>query len=328
MSQTYRAYITIRNFLFSKTNREFLLFLFFLALSGVFWLLLTLNEVYEQEVVVPVHISDVPSDVMLTSDDTDTVRVVIRDRGLVLLTYMYGEGLKQVNATFRNYDQGDGVGTITAGELAKIFQQKLTGTSRLVSVKPDELRYYYNTGTHKRVPVRWRGRVIPEHLYFLSNVTYSPDSVTIYASESRLDSIRMVYTEPLNYVGFHDTLVVDTRLRKMEGVKMVPDRVRVNFYTDVLTEEQMDGIPVQGINLPPGKVLRTFPAKVSVRFVTGVNVFHTLKPSDFTVIADYDEIATHPSEKCNIYLQSAPSTISRTSLLIRQVDYLIEEVPQ
>jgi hypothetical protein len=138
----------------------------------------------------------------------------------------------------------------------------------------------------------------------------------------------MVYTEPLNYVGFHDTLVVDTRLRKMEGVKMVPDRVRVNFYTDVLTEEQMDGIPVQGINLPPGKVLRTFPAKVSVRFVTGVNVFHTLKPSDFTVIADYDEIATHPSEKCNIYLQNAPSTISRTSLLTRQVDYLIEEVPQ
>jgi len=127
-------------------------------------------------------------------------------------------------------------------------------------------------------------------------------------------------------VGFHDTLVVDTRLRKMEGVKMVPDRVRVNFFTDVLTEEQMDGIPVQGINLPPGKVLRTFPAKVSVRFVTGVNVFRTLKPTDFTVIADYDEIATRPSEKCNIYLQNAPQSISRAALVTRQVDYLLEEV--
>jgi hypothetical protein len=326
MSKSYRAYIIIRNFLFSRTNREFLLFLFFLGLSSIFWLMLTLNEVYEREVKVPVRISDVPTDVMLTSEETDTVRVLIRDRGIILFTYMYGDALKNIKASFRNFDQGSGNGSIAAADVTKMIQQRLTGSSKVVSIKPDELRFYYNTGAHKRVPVRWRGRVIPEHLYFLSNVTYSPDSVTVYASEERLDSIRMVYTEPLNYVGFHDTLVVDTRLRKMEGVKMVPDRVRVNFFTDVLTEEQMDGIPVQGINLPPGKVLRTFPAKVSVRFVTGVNVFRTLKPTDFTVIADYDEIATRPSEKCNIYLQNAPQSISRAALVTRQVDYLLEEV--
>jgi hypothetical protein len=51
-----------------------------------------------------------------------------------------------------------------------------------------------------------------------------------------------------------------------------------------------------------------------------------LKPTDFTVIADYDEIATRPSEKCNIYLQNAPQSISRAALVTRQVDYLLEEV--
>ena len=50
----------IRDFLFSKTNREFLIFLFFLVLAGTFWLALALNESYEKEFAIPVTITDVP----------------------------------------------------------------------------------------------------------------------------------------------------------------------------------------------------------------------------------------------------------------------------
>jgi len=318
----------IRSFLFSRTNKEFLIFLFFLALSGVFWLLMTLNETYEREVTVPVSITNVPSDIMLTSDETDTVKVVIRDRGIVLLTYMYGEALKHIGASFKNYNQSGGTGSIPASELAKILQQKMAASSKIVSIKPDKLKFFYNTGACKRVPVRWRGRVIPEHLYFLSHVSYEPDSVTVYATEERLDSIYLLYTEPLNHVGFRDTLVVDCRLRKMEGVKMVPDHVKATFFTDVLTEGVVENIPIQGINLPKNKVLRTFPAKASVKFVTGVNVYRTLTPSNFTVIADYNELRDHPSEKCTLYLQKVPQSVTRAALVTKQVDYLIEEVAE
>jgi len=325
MGQVGRAYIIVRNFLLSNTNREFLIFLFFLALSGVFWLLMTLNEAFEREVVVPVHITDVPSDIMLTSEETDTVRVVIHDRGIILLTYIYGDVLKHVNANFSTYDQGKGFGQIPGNELTKLIKQHLSGSSRIVSVKPDKLNIYYNTGAFKRVPVRWKGRVIPEQLYFLSNVTYDHDSVTIYASEEKLDSIRMAYTEPLNNVGFRDTLQVDCRLLKIEGVKMVPDHVKVTFHTDVLTEESVEGIPVKTINVPEDKVLRTFPAKVAVRFVTGVNIYRSLTPNDFTVIADYNELRDNPSDKCTLYLQDVPSGINRATLVTKKVDYLIEE---
>ena len=320
-----RIAVLIRNFLFSRTNREFLIFLFFLTLSGIFWLLMTLNEVYEKEVVVPVHITGVPSDIMLTSDETDTIKVTVRDRGIILMTYLYGEALTHVEVNFKNYDQGNGTGVISAAEFAKILKQHLTASSKIVSIKPERLKIYYTKGNNKKVPVRWKGRVIPEHLYFLSQVNYSPDSVTVYASEERLDSIHMVYTELLNYVDFRDTLAVDCRLRRMEGVKIVPDHVHITFYTDVLTEESVDGIPVKCINLPKGKQLRTFPAKVTVKFVTGVNVYRTLTPADFTVVADYNEIVSSRSDKCNLYLQQVPSGVTRASLVNKQVDYLIEE---
>jgi hypothetical protein len=314
----------IRLFLFSRGNKEFLIFLFFLALSGAFWLSLTLNDTYEQEFAIPVAVVDVPKNAVLTSDEVDTVKMTIRDKGIFLISYYYGDYLKNIRIHFRSHSHNNGTGTIAAQELQKIVYSRLFSSSKILSTKPDKLEFYYSYGTKKKVPVRWSGRVIPEELYFISRVEYSPDSVTIYASEEKLDSINMVYTEQLNYANFRDTLSVYCRLSKIKSVKMVPDHVQVNFFTDVLTEERIEGIPVQGINMPEGKTLRTFPAKVAVNFVTGVNVYRNLRPQDFTVVVDYNDIKKNLSEKCDIHLKNVPSGISRARLETTQVDYLIE----
>lgn len=315
----------MKSFLFSKTNRELFLFLFFLALSGVFWLFLTLNESYEKEFHIPVTITNVPKNVVLTSDETDTVRMTIRDKGFTLATYLYGNALPHVYVEFKSYANPNGTGTIPTSDLQKLVRQQLASGSRITATKTEKLEFYYNYGDKKRVPVRWSGRVIPEQLYFISHVKYIPDSVTVYAPREKLDSITMVYTEQLNYVNFRDTLMVNCHLAKHKGIKTVPEEVRVEFYTDVLTEESIEGVPIKGINLPKGKVLRTFPAKMTVNFVTGASVFRSLKPEDFLVVADYNELKDSQSAKCRIYLMTTPLGISRARLESSEVDYLIEE---
>ena len=322
---TFRsAWQAIKEFLFTKTSKEFLIFLFFLALSGIFWLSLTLNETYEREFSVPVSVVGVPKNAVLTSDEVDTVRVTIRDKGIMLVFYKYGDALKHIELPFRNYTHNNGTGQIPASEIQKRIYQNLVSSSKITAIKPEKMEFFYNYGTKKQVPVRWSGRVIPEELYFISKVSYDPDSVTIYASQEKLDSINMVYTEQLNYANFRDTLIVDCNLAKLKGVKTVPDHIRIKFFTDVLTEERISNIPIVGINMPEGKVLRTFPAKTSVSFVAGVSVYRNLKPEDFTVIVDYDEIRRNPSEKCHVYLKNVPSGISRAKLETIMVDYLIE----
>lgn len=315
----------LRDFLFSKANREFLIFIFFLALSSSFWFFMTLNETYEREFNIPVTISGIPKNVVLTSDETDTIKVTIRDKGIVLFTYMYGNVLKDLKPVFKTFARNDGTGAIPASELQKLTLQQLNSSSKIIAVKPDKLEFYYNNGAKKRVPVKWSGRVIPEELYFISRVQYWPDSVDVYASQEKLDSIYMVFTEPLNYANFRDTLMIDAHLAKNKGVKTVPESVRIGFFTDVLTEESMEGVPIQGINMPKGKALRTFPSKVKVRFVTGVSVYRNLKPEDFIVVADYKELSAQPTDKCHIYLKKTPPGISRARLETSEVDYLIEE---
>lgn len=316
----------VRDFLFRYLNGEFFIFLFFLALSGIFWLLMTLNETYEREFKVPVRIVNVPENVVLTSNEFDTVKVTLRDKGLVLVGYTYGEGIRPINLNFKAYVKGtSGHGMVTMAEFNRLLYQQLSASSKIVGTKNDKLEIFYNYGLSKKMPVKWTGRVTPEHLYFISNVEYSPDSVTVYASNEKLDSMTVATTEALNVSNFRDTLSLTCNLAKVRGVKYVPDKVKIRFMTDVLTEESIDDVPIVGINVPEGKVLRTFPSKVSIRFVTGVSQFRQLSKNDFRVEADYHDVENKMSEKCKLYLRTVPHGVSRAALSVQQVDYLIED---
>ena len=314
----------VKNFLLSNINKQFMTFLFFVLLSAVFWGILTFNEGYEKEVKIPVRIVNIPKNVMLTSATVDTVRAMVRDQGWVLLNYLYGEYDPTIKIDFKTYDKGNGKGSVPNADLKRAIEQSLESSSKVSSVKPEKLEFFYNNGERKRVPIHWNGRVIPEQLYFISHVDYRPDSVDVFASRQKLDSIRLIYTEPLNYVGFRDTLLVHCKLSHPADVKVVPEHVSVVFHTDVLTEESID-VPIKCINLPEGKMLRTFPAKVKVNFVAGISQIRELSPDEFAVIADYLEIEQKGSDKCNIYLKTVPPGISRATLSVKQVDYLIEE---
>ena len=312
----------ICNSLFGKVNKELLLFLFFFAVAGIFWLLMTLNETYEKELAIPVYYTDVPKNAVLTSPETDTIRVTVVDKGYVISTYLYGDALRPLPVSFKTYAR-DGRGVVPAGDLEKLAASRFVASTKIVSVKPD-ITFYYNRGEKKRVAVKWRGSVTPENLYYMADVVYQPDSITIYAPSPKLDSISEVYTEPLHYPDVRDTLTVTCRLQKMKGVKMVPDEVTISFMTDILTEGIIDNVPVVGINMPTDMVLRTFPSKVKVHFVTGVKNFRKLSAADFEVVADYSELSSQ-SPKCNIYLQRIPDGVSRAHLEVNTVDYLIEK---
>ena len=315
----------VKDFLLSNMNKQLLVFLFFVLLSAVFWFILTLNGAYEKELKIPVQIVNVPRNVMLTSAHVDTVRATVHDQGWVLLNYLYGEHKHSIKIDFRNYDKENGKGVVPASDLKRAIEQCFEMSSKITSVKPEKLEFFYNNGERKRVPVHWTGRVIPEQLYFISHVDYMPDSVEIYASKEKLDSIRAVYTEALNYVNFRDTLTVDCQLAHINDVKIVPERVRIRFHTDVLTEETISNVPIRCLNLPEGKVLRTFPRYAKVHFVAGVSQIRSLRAEDFLVVADFREIMVSHKEKCNLYLREVPRGVSRAVLDTKQVDYLIEE---
>jgi hypothetical protein len=88
-SEGRSIYHIIRDFLFSAANKEFLIFLFFLIASGGFWLLLSLNEDTDQELLVPIRLTNVPKNVVVTTNVEDTLHVNVRDKGFFIMAYVY-----------------------------------------------------------------------------------------------------------------------------------------------------------------------------------------------------------------------------------------------
>ena len=322
LAQIYRV---VRNFLFSSVNKEFLIFLFFLVLSSIFWLMMTLNETYEQEVCVPVRLTNVPKNVVLTTDIEDTVRVTVRDKGYALAAYIYGDRIAPVNVNFATYaNRQGGSGLVPAADLLKMVSQRFMGASKVMQVKPDRLDFYFNYGLSRQLPVRMSGYVVPGRSYYLARTQFWPDVVTVYASKRTLDSLQFVKTVPINIVNFGDTVIQTVALEKIKGVKVVPSVVRIGLYPDILTEESID-VPVKAVNMPDGKVLRTFPSRVKVNFIVGASMFRNVKADQFSVVVDYNELVEHPSDKCNVYLKGSPHGVKNARLQINQVDYLIEQ---
>lgn len=320
-----RIYNLVRNALFRLLNKEFLVFLVFLALSGIFWLVMTLNEDYEREIYVPVQLTGIPKNAVITSEMDDTLRITVRDKGFVLASYLYGDGIRPVVINFNTFaNTAKGKGTVPVGELQRQVYQRINTSTKLVSLKPDKLEFYFNYGLTKRVPVRLAGSIVPGKSFYLSQTKFWPETVTIYASRQLLDSVKYVSTEYLKITNFEDTIIREVKLAKIKGVKSVPQTVRIGLYPDVLTEETIE-VPVRAINMPGDKLLRTFPGKVTVKFTAGAGEVRTLQPEHFTVVADYNELSQSASDKCVIHLAKSPSTVRNAKLEVEKVDYLIEQ---
>ncbi len=315
---------TIRNSLFHIVNKEFLIFLFFLALSSIFWIMLAMNDSYEIELRYPIRLTGIPKSVIITDTNSDTLRITVKDKGYTLVKYIYDEDIKSIDLPYSSITKHNGCGSISANELNKIVLAEFDNSTKIVSIKPDRYVFYYNYGTHRHLPVKLNGNVTPDASYYLTKIEFSPKSVDVYGSQRTLDSMKYVLTEKLSIHNLRDTIVRSVKLADIKGIKCVPSQIKMTVYPDVLTEENFE-VPIQAQNMPDGKTLRTFPSRIKVSFTVGAAMFRTIRPEMFKVVVDYNDLIANPSEKCSLKVVAAPHGVRNIHTDIQQVDYLIEE---
>lgn len=333
VGKSLNVFSLFRNFLSQIVNKEFLIFLFFLGLSGLFWLTMALDDTYEKEFTVDVRLAGVPKNVVVTSEMDSMVRFVVRDKGYIIGLYMFREQFHPLFFDFQAYSDGKGTGVISSAEVLKMINQQTYKSSKVTAVKSENLTFEFNYGLHKRVPVRLLGRVVPEDGYYLAHVQFTPDSVDVYASRKVLDSIQQAYTVRQDIRNFSEVKDLPAQLRKIRNAKCIPGQVKMRLFPDVLTEEEVE-VPIEAINVPKDKILRTFPGKVSVKFVVGARRMKSmpknittreLLPTGFRVIVNYNEVAEHKSEKCHLYVTGTPLGVRNARPSVEHVDYLIEQ---
>ncbi|MBF1071204.1 MAG: YbbR-like domain-containing protein, partial [Prevotellaceae bacterium] len=215
--------------------------------------------------------------------------------------------------------------SLSTSELIKplLSTQAAAGT-KLVSVRPETIEFYYNYGQSKVLPVVFQGKVTPDSSYSLVSLDVEPRYVRVYASRTVLDTLTAAYIEPLRLRDLTDTTSVKCRFVKVPGAKFVPQSARVTIITDRMIEKTVQ-VPVQGVNFPASKTLRTFPPKVNITFQVGMSQYKRITPESFVLVVNYADLLKNTDNRCHLSLKSVPIGVRRARINPADVEYVIED---
>ncbi len=311
-------------FLRSQLNRNFWAFLFFLTLSAGFWLFLTLEDVYEVEIPVPVKLKNVPDNVVLTTPPPKEIKIRVRDHGGLLLRYKYTHSLGSITLDFKDYDTRSGHVALLTSDLTRNIISRLQGTTSVAGFSPDTVEYFYNFGLNKSVPVRVTGDITADSLYCITGITASPATVKVYAAKEILDTLRAVYTKPLTLENLSERKTVSADLAPIRGAKAMPAKVKATINVDQMTEKTLP-VRVDHINFPAGKTLKTFPGIVNVVFQVGLKQYRDITADKFAIVVSYDEVANNNTGRLHLTLKTKPEGISHVRIQPDEVEFIIED---
>ncbi len=325
-----RIYKQFKEMLFGTKSHELLVFCFFLAVSFGFWLLQALNETLEREVQVNLDLKNVPPDVVIIDSLPSALSVVIHDRGLALARHSFSTLFhpNHLEIDFKKCEtkKNEAEVYISAAEIRRMFGQVFAPTTSIQSYSPDTLRFSYNHGLSRTLPVRLAGSFKAQSQNYIQSIQIEPDSVRVFAPATMLDTMHSVYTEAFLIDGLHEAGSYHVGLHKQKLVKYDPKEISIKVNVGYYTEKTVR-VPIIGLNFPADRKLRTFPAQANITFRVESGRYHQITAEDFVLATTYEELMDNTADsKLLLHLRTVPEGVSNVRISPFEVDYLIEQV--
>ena len=115
--------------------KEVLVFFFFALLAFGFWLLQSLQQEYEIELVFPVKYKNVPVDIAFNVPEVETITAKVKDKGSVLLNYTFGRSFAPIEVNMKNTKEKNGSVQVSNGDIHLEAGFQLSGDIRITPQK-------------------------------------------------------------------------------------------------------------------------------------------------------------------------------------------------
>ena len=265
-----------------------------------------MQETYPLALSFPTRVINLEEDKVLASRPPETVRVQMVGQGVSLFQVYYNRPTITLDASQIEID-------IEAAELG------LPTDVRIESVTPRTYVPILEDKKERKIPVRLDADItLPEYFDYIVLPEISPDSVTIIAGESVVDSLDYWPTELFELRGFRDTLVTSVALKDTLNDSVILDvqsvelRAVAKEFTGAETTVEVD---VRGA--PSDKKLVTLdPSTVTIRYRVLLDQFSQAQQSTgFGATVDYNDIRSDTTGSVQ------PSLILPPNLELRDVDF-------
>ena len=314
----------VKTVLILLRSKSFLTFLFFLTLSTAFWCFEAFKEVNTVEISVPLRLTNVPENVVVTTELPKDVRITLRDKNSSLFFYRYFQTMAPVEIDFSHYANPSCHVRLPKEDVRRGLKSNFETSTELLGLRPDTLEYFYSYGTSKTVETRLQGKLAPADGYYIVRQELHPALATVYATERQLDTISAALTLPYYHTDLTESFSTQIYLQDVKGAKFLPDTVRLSVEVDRLVEKTL-ALPVQPLNFPEDVRLRTFPMKVNVTFQVGMKEFRNVTEADFKLVLDANDLTDATANTCAVRIVEQPAAAFRLRLSQSEVEFLIEK---
>ncbi len=312
-----------------KYQQKILLFLFFVVLSTIFWIIRSLNEEYEADILYPVKYGGMPENKVLLSEPTDRLKLRVKAVGRTILSHKYSYFLRPLKFDVSSYSLNT-IGTDSSYILTKTAKEALAqelDDIQILDISPDTLFFRFTEMITKKVGIKHNilnfPRIFAKQYMFNGNISYVPDSIIVSGPNSILDTLNCVYTEPITINNLNDSLVRTYLLERIGQVVFSRKKVKLVIPADKFTELSYL-VNINHMNVPDSLVLKTFPNSVRITCRVTLSYYDRVKPEMFEPYVDYNDIETSISSKLKILLKDVPEYVHSLTLYPPSVEFLIE----
>ena len=274
--------------------KEVLVFFFFALLAFGFWLLQSLQQEYEIELVFPVKYKNVPADIAFNAPEVETITAKVKDKGSVLLNYTFGRSFAPIEVNMKNTKEKNGSVQVSKRQIENDIQKQLIATTALQSFDPQQIDMDFSQRVHKEIPVVFNGDIHLEAGFQLSG------------------DIRI-----------NKNITRTVQLIKVDGVNFDPESVSITIPIEEYTEKTLE-IPVSCSHIPPHYTVRMFPAVVKVTCSVPLSRFKGLSEDMFSIHIPFEDLEQNVSGTLPVKLTKKPDWVHTAILLPDKVEFILE----
>ncbi len=324
--RTFKSTVTdIKAFLHRQRWKEALIFFCFVLLSFGFWLLQALQQEYETDLSIPVKYNNVPANIIFESKIPDMIKVHVRDKGSALLNYTLGQKFRSITINLESLPMDTDRLIISRNSLETDIQKQILASTTVYNFEPQRIVLNYGLRKSKEVPVVFNGSVSTETGFRVSSdIIITPSHVTVYASQSVLDTIQEVRTAFVDIKNGKKSVTKNTELEQIDGANLGTERVSVIIPIEEYTEKTLN-IPVEVIHVPSKYKIRTFPPTVEVLCNIPISKFKDLTNESLAIQVPFQDLEENVTGSFDIDITQKPDWVKSYTLNPSTIEFILEE---
>ncbi len=268
---------------FKKIFRNWQVKLYMIILAFFLWIFVVTNQNYETTLDVPIQVIDMRPGKVLISDLPEHVRIRYSGSGKDLLFMKYiQQGRFEIDIHTINYFYDYPL------EMEFLVIPPGLNVEPLFIIEPDTVKIRLEDELLKRVPIRAliTTEPSPGHVV-VGGVTTTPDSVTISGPRTLVRRVRYVESEELSLSNLNENIQREISIQPLDQkIIIVPSIAIANINVERIGERTINRVPIELINIPPGRHIILEPSTVDVDFKGPTGILAKMTSDSINVVID------------------------------------------